>query len=76
MVTLPNRHRSALPNDGRRIPPLTGGYSEDSVRALDDAGVNRRRGCCLSAARGHVDNDEVGTRAEPVQHVFYEFSAN
>jgi hypothetical protein len=23
MVTLPNRHRSALPNDGRRIPPLT-----------------------------------------------------
>jgi len=23
LVTLPNRHRSALPNDGRRIPPLT-----------------------------------------------------
>jgi len=42
---------------------IRGGYDQELVRAMDDAGMDGRNACRISAAGGDVDNDEVGTRA-------------
>jgi hypothetical protein len=55
---------------------IRGGNHQDPVGAFDDVSVNRRRNGCVSAARGDVDKDEVGTRAKPFQQVLYECSCD